>query len=71
MIEMSNETNKILFDGKTVDSKGYYYLLMWNDSDSKKYINEKFNKQRLGDLNIEEYKQLFKHATETDLANIS
>lgn len=58
---------KTLSDGIEVPSRGYYYLLDWNEFDGWEYLFSTFNKSRLCDLTITEYKQLFKHATEVDL----
>jgi hypothetical protein len=58
---------KTLADGKNVRARTYYYLLDWNKSNNKKYIAERFGKQKLYDLTLSEYKQLFNHATVSDL----
>jgi hypothetical protein len=64
---------KKLADGVDVPDAGYYFLLDWNDVDQKKFINKKFDKNRLCDLNISEYFTLFNHvacATLDELRNI-
>lgn len=66
----SNGTMKILSDGTQVSPRGYYYLLDWNDSDNWKFMHENFDNSRLHSLNIEQYKILFKHATESDFKNL-
>ena len=57
---------KKLTDGCEVTDRTYYYLLDWNDDDNKKFISEKFNKQRLCDLSSQEYAILWKHAIKTE-----
>ena len=57
---------KTLSDGTEVLARTYYYLLDWNETNNKEFMFTSFNKQRLCDLNIDEYKILFKHATEID-----
>ena len=54
---------KTLIDGNQVSSKSYYFLLDWNDMNDKKFIDEKFSKIRLCDLNLDEYMVLWLHAT--------
>lgn len=54
---------KTLKDGKQVSSKSYYFLLDWNEKNNWEFIIKEFNKNRLCDLNIEEYKKLWLHAT--------
>jgi hypothetical protein len=58
---------KILFDSSEVSARSYYYLLDWNELDQKNTINNLFGKIRLCDLTLEEYKKLFKIATEKEL----
>ena len=57
---------KILSDGIEVSSRSYYYLLDWNEVNERLYINSKFNKNRLCDLTILEYRDLFCHATQME-----
>jgi hypothetical protein len=54
---------KTLADGFTVSSKSYYFLLDWNDQNNKQFISEKFGKQRLCELDKEEYMILWLNAT--------
>ncbi len=61
---------KTLIDGKQVTSRSYYYLLDWNEVDEWDCIRLAFNKERLCDLNIIEYKQLFEYATKFDAENL-
>lgn len=58
---------KKLADDREVSEGSYYYLLDWNDRDKKNYILREFNKSRLCDLNIYEYKILFSHVTNLDI----
>jgi hypothetical protein len=58
---------KQLFDGSSVTSRSYYFLLDWNEQNNREYINQKFHKNRLCDLTKHEYKQLFEYAFEGDL----
>lgn len=55
---------------KQVPARGYYYLLDWNEQDGWKYIQRVFNKTRLCDLTLHEYKMLFNHATQEDYKNL-
>lgn len=57
---------KKLVDGTLVSSMSYYFLLDWNDKNNKIFIVDKFQKQKLNDLNINEYMQLWLHATITE-----
>ena len=57
---------KILSDGIEVPSRGYYYLLDWNEANQWEYMYNAFNKKRLCDLTIMEYRQLFCYATQMD-----
>jgi len=61
---------KKLIDGTEVPARGYYYLLDWNEINEKKFIITKFDKYRLCDLTIDEYKKLFYEATNSDLNNL-
>lgn len=62
---------KALSDDKEVESRGYYYLLDWNERDNWKYISTQFNKNRLCDLTIKEYYQLFCYATQIDSVELT
>ena len=61
---------KTLADGTTVISRTFYYLLDWNDRDSWEFIYKNFGKKRLLDLTLEEYKILWKYATEHDTKHL-
>ena len=61
---------KILADGTEVWSRGYYYLLDWNEYDDWRFITDNFNKEKLRELTIEEYKLLFNHAFKKDLEKL-
>lgn len=54
---------KTLADGTKVSARSYYFLLDWNDENRKTYISEKFKKEKLCDLDKEEYGVLWLHAT--------
>jgi hypothetical protein len=57
---------KKLADGTQVSARTYYYLLDFNDSYNWEFMYNTFNKKRLCDLTIIEYRQLFDHATDVD-----
>lgn len=57
---------KELSDGTEVSARSYYYLLDWNEVNEREYINSKFNKNRLCDLTILEYRDLFCYATQME-----
>lgn len=57
---------KELADGKQVSARSYYYLLDWNEVNEHKFIQDSFNKIRLCDLFIDEYKKLFHHAANVE-----
>jgi len=61
---------KTLADSIEVPSRTYYYLLDWNEVNERKYMVENFNKIRLCDLTINEFKKLFEFATQQDIKNI-
>ena len=54
---------KTTSDGKYVSARSYYFLLDWNEYDKKKFIYQKFGKNRLCDLTLEEYMILWLNAT--------
>jgi hypothetical protein len=57
---------KKLIDGIEVSARSYYFLLDWNEQDEHKTLIETFSKMRLCDLNIDQYTQLFNHATQKE-----
>jgi len=57
---------KELADGNEVPSRVYYYLLDWNEINQWEYIFRSFKKERLCDLNLNEFKQLFLYASSED-----
>ena len=57
---------KKLIDDTEVNSRGYYYLLDWNEQDNWNTILILFNTAKLHELTISQYKELFKIATESD-----
>lgn len=60
---------KTLADGFEVSARSYYYLLDWNEVNEWKFMVETFNKTKLKELTLSEYKILFSHATKTELNN--
>ena len=61
---------KILADGTKVSSRSYYFLLDWNDKNFKTYMSEKFKKDKLTELTIEEYSILWLQATTSEYNNL-
>lgn len=61
---------KTLIDDVEVPARGYYYLLDWNERDEWETILNKFNTGKLCELEIHQYKELFKIATESDYNNL-
>ena len=57
---------KELADGIQVSARTYYYLLDFNERYNWDFMYNTFNKKRLCDLTIVEYRQLFDHATDMD-----
>ena len=57
---------KTLKDGTQVSARTYYYLLDFNEKYNWEAMVQFFNKNRLCDLTIEEYRKLFEHATDVD-----
>lgn len=62
---------KELADGTQVSARTYYYLLDFNDRYEWKFIQDNFNKTKLKDLNIDEYRRLFDHATKVDAESLN
>jgi hypothetical protein len=58
---------KTLSDGIGVTERTWYYLLDFNDRNNWEFIMQSFNKTKLHDLTINEYKQLFIYATNSDI----
>lgn len=59
---------KTLSDGKTVTSRTFYYLLDWRDRHHDEHpLRTMFNKERLHDLTLREYIELFETATIQDM----
>lgn len=61
---------KELQDNTQVPSGIYYYLLDWNEKNRWDYMQRNFEKMRLCDLNLREFKQLFLFATSEDYKNL-
>ena len=59
---------KTLNNDTVVTSSSYYFLLDWNERDSWRFLNNKFGKQSLFSLTLDEYRILWLHAT-TDAFN--
>jgi len=57
---------KKLADGIEVAARTYYYLLDFNERYNWEFMQQTFNKMRLCDLTIVEYRKLFEHATDVD-----
>jgi hypothetical protein len=57
---------KKLSDGTEVSARTYYYLLDFNERYNWEFMYNTFNKKKLCELTIVEYRQLFEHATEVD-----
>lgn len=55
---------KTLSDGIEVSARSYYYLLDWNEVNQWEYMYSMWDKRRLCDLTIMEYRQLFCYATQ-------
>lgn len=58
---------KILIDGTKVSDRSYYFLLDWNEVDGWKFMRSTFDKYKLSELTIDEYKKLFAEATTSEL----
>ena len=57
---------KTLADGTQVSSKSYYYLLEFNEDDNWQFMKSQFDKDRLKDLTIKEYRLLFNLAAQEE-----
>ena len=57
---------KTLSDGIEVSARSYYYLLDWNEVNQWEYMYSMWDKRRLCDLTIMEYRQLFCYATQIE-----
>lgn len=57
---------KKLANGTEVTSRSYYFLLDWNEQDEWVTLVRLFSVKRLCDLNIDQYTQLFNHATQEE-----
>lgn len=62
---------KTTIDDKIVPDRCWYYLLDWNDGDRWTTILYLFDKNRLVDLESNEFWILFELATKVDLLNNS
>lgn len=59
---------KTLADGTEVSARSYYYLLDWNEVNEWKFMVSEFNKHKLKDLTMAEYKRLFGEATTSEMS---
>lgn len=57
---------KELTDGNEVSARSFYYLLDFNDRDDWVTMFKMFGKKKLSELTLDEYKSLFKVATEKE-----
>lgn len=60
---------QLIVDSEVAD-RGYYYLLDWNEQNKWNTITLLFNKNRLCDLELHEYVELFEIATKSDLETL-
>lgn len=61
---------KTIANNYEVSARSFYYLLDWNDRDNWVTIYEKFGTQKLSELTIDEYRELWLHATTTEYNNL-
>lgn len=61
---------KELADGTLVTSRGYYFLLDWNDNNEKKLMYGLYGLSRLCDSNINQYIYLMEKAMESELKSL-
>ena len=62
---------KTLADGTQVSSRSYYYLLDWNEIDNWNFMATNFGKEKLRELDIEEYKKLWIHAVNVEYKDLT
>jgi hypothetical protein len=58
---------KELADGKQVTSRGFYFLLDWNDRDDKKIMYGLYGVMRLAELELHQYAYLMEKAMADEL----
>lgn len=62
---------KKLADGTKVSSRGFYFLLDWNDQNNKKIMSDLYNVMRLYELNKHQYIYLMEHAMADELKSLN
>ena len=58
---------KELADGSQVSSRGFYFLLDWNDRNNKQVMFNLYGMMRLHELSKHQYTYLMKHAMAEEL----
>jgi len=58
---------KELADGTKINSGSYYFLLDYNDRNNFEYLLKTFNNKKLCELNLDEYIDLYKHASDEEV----
>lgn len=61
---------KELVDGTQVTSRGYYFLLDWNDKNNKKIMTDLYDVNRQYDLTKHQYVYLMKRAMSDELKGL-
>ena len=61
---------KELADGTQVTSRGFYFLLDWNDQNEKRMMSDLYGVMRLRELTKHQYIYLMKHAMADDFKQL-
>jgi DNA phosphorothioation-dependent restriction protein DptG len=61
---------KELADGSRVTSRGFYFLLDWNDQNDKKMMSDLYGVMRLHELTRHQYAYMMKHAMADELKSL-
>ena len=61
---------KELADGKQVTSRGFYFLLDWNDRNDKKIMYNLYGVMRLHELTLHQYIYLMEKAMSDELNSL-
>ena len=61
---------KTLADGTQVSSRGFYFLLDWNDRNDKKIISDLYGVMRLHELKKHQYLYLMEKAMTDELNSL-
>lgn len=61
---------KKLADGTDVSSRGFYFLLDWNDRNDKKVMSNLYGEVKLKDLTLHQYLYMMKHAMADEIKNL-